>query len=136
MRLIAFTISLLVAALGAVGVVSPTSFLLVIRKFESPAGLSAAGALRVVLGASLYFSSIASRITKTLRYLGLVTFFSGLLTPFFGVKRFRRLLRWWAARGSLFLRLWAVSALVMGLLLAWAVAPWIEHEIRGELTAR
>jgi hypothetical protein len=133
MRIIAFTISLLVAALGAVGVVFPTSLLTVVRKFESPAGLSAAGALRVVLGVSLYFSAIASRITGFIRYLGLITFFSGLLTPVFGVRRFRRLLRWWSSRGTLFLRVWAVSALGMGLLLAWAVAPWIEREIHGEL---
>jgi hypothetical protein len=133
MRIIAFTISLLVAALGAVGVVSPESFLSVIRRFGSPAGLSAAGALRVVLGASLYFSSVASRITRFIRWLGLITFFSGLITPFFGVRRFRRLLAWWSTRGFVFLRVWAVSALGMGLLLAWAVAPWIEHELRSEL---
>jgi hypothetical protein len=133
MRVIAFIISLSFAALGAVGAVSPGSFLAVIRKFESPAGLSAAGALRVALGTSLYFSSLASRISGFLRYLGIVTFISGILTPFFGVKRFGRLIKWWSTRGHVFLRIWAVAALTMGLLLAWAVAPWIRREIGEQL---
>lgn len=133
MRAVAFVISLFVAALGFVGAVSPGRFLFLVRKFESPAGLSAAGAIRVVLGTALYFSSVASRISKLTRYLGMLTFVSGVLTPFLGVRRFGRLLRWWSARGSAFMRIWAGAALFIGLLLAWAVAPWISSELRGEL---
>jgi hypothetical protein len=133
MRVIAFTISLLVAALGAVGAFSPGSFLAIIRRFESPVGLSVVGALRVALGVSLYFSSLASRVQKFLHYIGVVTFVSGILTPFFGVRRFGRLLRWWSTRGRVFLRVWAVSALATGLLLAWAVAPWFRRELREEI---
>jgi hypothetical protein len=135
MRIIAFVISLFIASLGAVGAVSPMRFLSIIRKFESPGGISAATVLRMVLGTSLYFSAVASRITKLLRYIGMFTFISGLLTPVVGLKRFSRLLAWWSARGSTFMRVWAVSALAIGLLLAWAVSPWIRREIREELKA-
>lgn len=133
MRLIAFFISLVVAALGAVGVVSPRSYLTIIRKFESPAGLSAAGAIRVALGASLYFSAVASRVSKLLRTMGVFTFITGLLTPFLGVRRVSALIAWWSSRGSAFMRVWAVSSVAVGLLLAWAVAPWIRKELLEEV---
>jgi hypothetical protein len=134
MRVLAFIISLCVAALGAVGIISPMSFLTFIRRFASPSWLTAVGALRVVMGVSLYFSSLVSRLSKFIRYLGMITFVSGLITPFFGVERTRRLISWWSHRGAEFLRIWAVAALGMGLLLAWALAPWFRREIREELT--
>jgi len=134
MRIIAFFISLFIAALGAVGAVSPGKFLILVRKFESPAGISAATVLRVVLGVSLYFSAVASRVKNLMRYFGVITFLTGLLTPVVGVKGFSRLLAWWSARGSTFMRIWAVSALSTGLLLAWAVSPWIRHELKEEIT--
>ena len=82
MRVVAFLISIAVAALGAVGVVSPLSYLSIVRRFGSPAGLSAAGALRTMLGASLFFSGAATRVSKVIRTMGVLTFISGLLTPF------------------------------------------------------
>ena len=118
---IAFILSLGVAALGVLGVISPPRLLRVIRRFESRAGLYAAAAFRVVLGGALVLAAPASRAPEVVRLLGLIIIAAGLLTPLFGVERLRRILDWWSRRGAAFMRVWAGVALAVGLLLAYAV---------------
>jgi hypothetical protein len=60
MQMIALVLSLLVAALAAVGVVSPTWLLGIVRRFESRGGIFVAAGFRIVLGAALIFSAPAS----------------------------------------------------------------------------
>ena len=123
MTLVALVLSLFVAALGALGVVSPTRLVSLLRYFQTPAGLYLAAALRVVLGVALFFSAPTSRAPELMRILGVVIIVVGLITPLFGLARFRRLIDWWLARGPAFLRVWAAFALGFGLLLAYALVP-------------
>jgi hypothetical protein len=123
MALVALVLSLLVATVGALGVVSPTKLLGLVRRFQSPAGLYGAAVFRVLLGAALFVTAPASRAPGAVRVAGAVILVSGLVTPFFGVERFRKILDWWSARGPVFIRVWAVFALALGLLLSFAVAP-------------
>jgi len=123
MTLVALVLSLFVAALGALGVASPLRLLGVVRYFQTPAGLYFAAALRVVLGVALFFAAPTSRAPELLRILGVVSIVGGVITPFFGLERFRKLLDWWSARGSTFVRAWAAIALAFGLFLAYAVVP-------------
>lgn len=120
---VALVLSLFVATLGAVGIVLPTKLLGFVRRFQSPAGLYGAAALRVVLGTALLVASPASRAPGAVRIAGAIILVSGLVTPFFGVERFRRVLDWWSSRGTVFLRMWGGVALAIGLLLAYAVIP-------------
>ncbi|MBI4270984.1 MAG: hypothetical protein HY615_11670 [Candidatus Rokubacteria bacterium] len=120
-RLAALVLSLLVAAVGALGVVSPTRLQAVVRRFESPAGLYAAAALRVILGVALFLTAPTSRAPEALRILGAVIGVAGLLTPLVGVERFRRLRAWWSGRGPLLMRVSAGLALALGLWLAYSV---------------
>ncbi len=123
MTLVALIICLLLSALGALGVASPSRLLGVVRKFQTPMGLYFAAALRVVLGVALFFAAPTSRAPDLIRILGVVIIVIGVLTPFFGLERFRRLLDWWSAQGSTFIRAWAVLALAFGLSLAYAIVP-------------
>ncbi len=123
MTWLALVLSLFIAALGALGVVSPSRLVGVVRYFQTPAGLYFAAALRVVLGVALFFAAPTSRAPELIRILGIVIIVAGVITPFFGLERFRKLLDWWFARGSIFLRAWAAIALALGLLLAYAVVP-------------
>jgi len=116
MTFVALVLSLLVACLGAVGVASPPRLLAIVQKFQSPAGLYVAMALRLALGFCLFLAAPASRSPDVLRILGVVIMVTGLITPVFGLERFRRLLTWWASHGSGFIRLWAAVALGFGLL--------------------
>jgi len=123
MAIIALVLSLFVAALGALGVVSPMRLLGIVRRFQSPAGLYAAAAIRLVLGAALWEAAPASRAPEAVRIVGFIVFVAGLITPFFGLERLGRVMDWWSARGTVFMRVWAGFALVFGLLLAYAVTP-------------
>jgi len=123
MNFIAFILSLFIAALGALGMVSPMRLLNIVRHFQSQAGIYAAAALRIILGVALFFAAPTSRAPEVVRILGIIILVAGLITPLFGLKCFRRLLDWWSARGPAFMRVWAGFALAFGLLLAYAVKP-------------
>jgi hypothetical protein len=123
MKIVALVLSLFAAALGALGLLSPTRLLDIVRHFQSLAGLYVAGAFRVILGGALFFAAPTSRAPKAVRILGIIILVAGLFTPLFGVERFHRLLSQWSAQGPMFLRVWAALALAFGLFLAYAVVP-------------
>lgn len=123
MAFVALTLSLVIAILGAVGIVVPTVLVAVSRPFLTPAGLYAAAVLRLVLGAALFVSAPASRAPRTLRILGVVIVVGGLVTPLIGVERARAIVAWWSDQGTALLRIWAAIALAFGSFLAYAVAP-------------
>jgi hypothetical protein len=121
MNFIAYILSLFIAALGALGMISPMKLLNIVRRFQSPAGIFAAAAFRILLGVALFFAAPASRAPELIRILGIIIVVVGLITPLFGLERFRRLLNWWSARKPAFMRMWAGFALAFGLFLAYAV---------------
>jgi hypothetical protein len=123
MNVIALILSLFIAALGGLGMVSPIKLLNIVRHFQSPAGIYAAAALRIILGVALFLAAPTSRAPGVVRILGIIIFVAGLITPLFGLERFRKILDWWSARETIFMRIWAGFALAFGLLLAYAVAP-------------
>ena len=77
MTLVALIICLLLSALGALGVASPSRLLGVVRKFQTPMGLYFAAALRVVLGVALFFAAPTSRAPDLIRILGVVIIVMG-----------------------------------------------------------
>ena len=123
MTLVALIICLLTSALGALGIASPSRLLGVVRYFQTPMGLYFAAGIRVLLGVALLFAAPTSRAPGLINILGVVIIVMGVVTPFFGLERFRRLLDWWSAQGSAFIRGWAVLVLLFGLSLAYAVVP-------------
>ena len=123
MAWLAMALSLLVALVGAVGLVSPERLLETLRHFDSPLGLYGAAALRIALGGALLLSAPASRVPRTLQALGFVILVAGFITPFFGVDRLRAILDWWSGQGSDLLRAWSGFALGLGSFMAYAVLP-------------
>jgi hypothetical protein len=123
--LVAVILCALVAALGAVGVVSPARLVALARRFDSSRGIYVATALRLVLGATLIVAAPTSRAPGAVRILGVVIFLAGVITPWFGLERFRRILTWWSTRSALLQRAWAGLALVLGLFLTYAVLPGV-----------
>ena len=123
MAFVALVLSLFVAALGALGMFSPMRLLDIVRHFQNPVGIYVAAALRIILGVALFLAAPTSRAPEVVRILGIIILVAGLITPLFGLERFRRLLDWWSARGPAFMRVWAGFALAFGLLLAYTVVP-------------
>jgi len=123
MALVALTLSIVVAAPGAVGVVAPAHLLAITRLFLTPAGLYAAAAVRLALGTALFVAAPTSRAPTTVRILGVVIFGAGLITPLIGIERAHAIVEWWSDQGTAFMRVWAAIALAFGLFLAYAIAP-------------
>ncbi len=123
MTVIALAFSLVIVALGALGLVSPSRTIRLVRYFQTPAGLYFAAAVRLVMGMALFFAAPASRAPEVLRILGVVIIIAGVVTPFFGLERFGRLVDWWSAKGPALVRTQAAFALALGLLLAYALVP-------------
>ena len=123
MAIVAFVLSLFVAALGVVGTLSPKRLIGFVQQFQRPAGLYVAAILRIVFGVALLLAAARSHSPGGVRVLGIIILVSGIITPLFGLDRFRRILNWWFEQGPVFQRAWAGFALLFGLLLAYAVAP-------------
>ncbi len=121
MALVALVLSLLIAALGAVGVASPVRFISIVRYFETPTGLYLAAALRLALGSALFVSAPVSRAPGLMRVLGVLIVLAAVVTPLLGRRRGgapRPL-----SGTGVGIRGWATINLGLGLLLAYAVAP-------------
>ena len=120
MALAVLALGILIAVVGAVGMVTPTSLVTIAGVFVTPLGLYAAAALRVALGTALVVAAPTSRTPTTLRVLGVIIIVGGLVTPLIGVDRARMFLAWWVTQGTMVMRVWASIALVFGLVLAYA----------------
>ena len=123
MPYVALGISVLIAALGALGIISPARLLAFVRRVQTPGGVYVAAALRLVLGVVLLLVAPASKAPDLLRVIGVLAVAAALSTPFVGLARWRRLVEWGWGQGSLVVRAWAAIPLALGLYVAWAVLP-------------
>jgi uncharacterized membrane protein len=121
MKQLALVLSLFVVILGAIGIIRPEALLGVARHFQTPAGLYAAAALRIILGVALLFAASTSRAPGVIRVLGILVLVAGLITPFVGTERVRAIVDWWSSQGPLIMRAWAGFALAFGSFLVWAL---------------
>jgi hypothetical protein len=87
MTLAVLALGIVIAIVGAVGIVTPTSLVTIAGVFVTPIGLYAAAALRVALGTALVVAAPTSRTPTTLRVLGIIIIVGGLVTPLIGVER-------------------------------------------------
>jgi uncharacterized membrane protein YidH (DUF202 family) len=122
LKIVATLLSLSIAGLGLLGVVAPEALLAFARPLLTPPALYAVALVRVAFGALLIAVASASRAPGTLRWLGGFIVVAGLLTPFFGAERFAEMTTSLSERLSL-LRTVAFAALLVGLLLAYALNP-------------
>ena len=123
MTLVAIIICLFIAAVAAVGVVSPPRLLDALRKFQTPGRLVLLGVLRVFFGVAFLLAASASKAPGLFAIVGVIAIIKGVTVPLLGVERFRRLLDWWSARGTLLHRGWALVAVAISLALAYAAIP-------------
>jgi hypothetical protein len=122
MRFAALAFAAFVTAVGFFGVVAPARLLATSHVFATPVGLAATTAVRLIFGAVLFIIAPDSRAPDALHVIGGLVFVFGVITPFVGVRRSRRWLEWWSARGLNFMRAWAAVAIVFGSFLIYAVA--------------
>lgn len=120
---VALLIGLLIAAEGLMGLVEPQAFQSMVRFFQVPPVLYVAAVIRVFIGVALVRAAPASRTPRVLRVLGVLVAIGGLLSPFVGAKAASVILGWWTAGGPAVVRSWAGLALLLGIIILYAVAP-------------
>ena len=123
MRLIASAMAIIVAAVGALGVASPSALLELVRPLLTPGALYVVAAVRIAFGLLLLLAASASRMPRTVRVLGIIIVVAGVLTPFFGVERSRAVFNWWSAQPSSLMRAWAGLAVVFGCFVIYTLFP-------------
>ena len=123
MRLIASAMAIIIAAVGALGVASPSALLELARPLLTPGALYVVAAVRIVFGLLLLLVASSSRMPRTVRVLGFMIIVAGVLTPFFGVERSQAVFNWWSAQPSSFMRAWAGLAVVFGCFVIYALRP-------------
>jgi len=111
MTQVAILLSLAIAAMGAIGIVSPDTMLQIGKPFETLYGSTA---VHLILGGALVLAAPRSRAPRALLVVGLSSFVTGLLELFLRVPLGRAGHDWWVAQGDLFLRFWGVLALAFG----------------------
>ena len=122
MTYVAMALCSFIVAVGALGIVSPPRLLKLLDSIQSPAGLYFASGFRILLGFLLILLASDSRAPLYLRGFGVLAVAAGLVGPFVGLARIRRLLTWWKSRSDAALRAWAVFAVALGASLLWALA--------------
>ena len=123
MATVALALSILVVALGTLGVVSPQRLADLARRLLNPGGLVLAAVIRILFGVVLVFAAPTSRAPEFVRVIGIMSLVAGGMTPLLRVDQHRKVLDWWTARGSGFMRIWSAIALVIGFVLAYAFIP-------------
>jgi amino acid permease len=116
-------IGIFITAVGAAGVVAPHILQSISQYTATQTGLYVAAVLRIVIGVALFRAAAASRAPRLLRGLGVIAIAAGIGTLFLGVDRAGAILAWWSSQGPVFIRLWPALALVLGVIVVWAVIP-------------
>jgi hypothetical protein len=110
-----------VATIGAVGVVAPDVLLALGESLLTSTVLYIAAAVRVILGATLLWVAPASRAPKTLRVIGALLVFAGVLTLSIDIEHSRAMLDWLLDQGPVFMRALGGAAVVLGLFIVHAL---------------
>jgi hypothetical protein len=119
MKAIALLIALLMVSLGLTGVVWPEGVMHLASYSVTASGIYIVAAVRIVLGALLFFAAAATRTPKTIRVIGLIILVAGIVTALIPVERVQGLKDWLLAHGPNTLRIAACFPLAMGVFLAW-----------------
>ena len=119
--LIVTMVSILVMALGILGLASPAAMMAFVSHWESRTGLWVAAIVRVIFGVALWFAAPASRAVGVLRVVAVVSVAAAFVLPLVGVSRVQSFLAWWARRSPTFVRTWSAAAFIFGVFLLWSV---------------
>ena len=126
MKALAFVAGLGILAVGEIGLLMPSTLVWIAQRFGTPLQWYAIGAVRVAFGVLLLSVAATSRAPRTLRVVAFIPLLAGLgalVTPLVGIERARAILEWWSQLGPGYVRLSALSLLLLGGFIAYACAP-------------
>ncbi len=126
MKTLAFVFGLCISAVGAVGLLAPSSLVWLGQHFVTSGAFYVIATVRIAFGLILISVASASRAPKALRVLGYVILILGITTALTGlvaIGRARGAIEWWLQQGSGLVRLTGVLLLALGGFVAYACAP-------------
>jgi hypothetical protein len=123
LRLLATAVCLAIAALGLVGVMAPNLLLQLAHALLLPPAIFVVAVIRVAFGVLLFLVAPATRLPQTMRVVGAVIVVAGLVTPLLPTSDLDHALRWFAESGINLFRILAITPIVVGALLAYAINP-------------
>ena len=115
MKAIALIIALIMVSLGLTGVLWPEGLMQFATFSFTRSGLYVAAAVRIVMGALLFFAASSTRTPKTVRVIGLIILVAGIATALIPAERALAMKDWWVARGPDTLRIAACFPLAVGI---------------------
>lgn len=126
MKTLAFGVTLVIMAVGAVGVVAPSSLVWIAQHAVNSGAFFVIAIVRVAFGLVLISAASVSRAPKTLRVLGYFILIAGIATALAGlvaIERARAIIEWWLQQGPGLVRLTGVVVMAFGGFVAYACAP-------------
>jgi hypothetical protein len=126
MKKLAFGMALVIAAVGAVGILVPSALQWLGPQTATSGAFYFIAVVRVVFGLILISVAPVSRAPKTLRVLGYVILLAGVATALTGlvaIEHARTVIDWWLHLGSGVIRLTGVFLAAFGGFIAYACAP-------------
>ena len=122
MVFLVIALAVLLISIGLWGLIAPAPLLTFLSRWQTPEGLWAGAALRLILGLALWSVASGSRVPTTLQAVGMIFVVAGIAMPFIGLARFKSMVAWWLQKPPAFIRVWAVATLALGVFFVWAVA--------------
>ncbi|AKU95359.1 hypothetical protein AKJ09_02023 [Labilithrix luteola] len=123
MKALARIVGIVIAALGLLGLISPSSYVRLGWFWAQSPGLYIAAVLQLIMGLVLLRAAPSSRSPVGLGIVGAFAIGEAVLAPLLGFGKTQVVAKWWAALTPGVLRLWALVGLAIGVLIVLAVAP-------------
>ena len=120
---LALLIGLLIAGLGAFGLLAPADFAATIAEIQKRSNIYFLAAGRVVIGIVILLAAGPSRFPFILGTVGVLIVLGGVLTPFMSVPLRQSVQKWMAGGGAIPLQAWAAFALAVGSFIVYATMP-------------
>jgi hypothetical protein len=118
MKFVVLLIAALMTLLGLIGICWPEGLVEPAKYSFTANGIYVAAAVRILVGALLFFGATTTRTPKSVRVIGLVLVLAGVATAFLSGERGEHLKDWWLGRGPDALRIAACLPLAVGVFIA------------------
>lgn len=114
-------IGIIIAVMGVSLFLNPRTLKALIAFWGQGRRLYIAGILRILIGAMLLLAASQCRLRGAVIALGILFLIGGVLIFLLGLSRLKSILNWWEKRPTSVIRLMALFALVIAVLLLYSV---------------
>ncbi|MCX6354855.1 MAG: hypothetical protein NTZ78_08130 [Candidatus Aureabacteria bacterium] len=119
--LIVAVVSVLIVGVGIFGLISPAGVAAFVSVWKSKTGLWIAVIVRLGFGIALWLVAPMSRAPLALEVLAVISVSAAIMLPLIGISRYQSIVAWWSRRSPLFIRVWSVVALGLGIFILWSI---------------